>query len=44
MVVNILRINYKIPISDLSSIDISAYVHLKRIFKRMKFIPSEMEN
>lgn len=41
MAVNILRRDYKIPISDLSSIDISADVHLKRIFKRMGFIKNE---
>ncbi|MDR0900662.1 MAG: hypothetical protein LBM26_03290 [Methanobrevibacter sp.] len=40
MAVNILRRDYKINISDLSYIDISADVHVIRVFKRMGFVKS----
>lgn len=44
MASNLLVRNYKIPVRDYYSIDISADVHIKRIFRRMGFVPPESGN
>lgn len=44
MAVNILARQFKIPFSDYYSIDISPDVHIKRVMKRLGFVPENADN
>lgn len=44
MAVNILARQFRIPFSDYYSIDISPDVHIKRVMKRMGFVPKNANN
>lgn len=44
MAANILAREFKIPMKDYICIDISPDVHVKRVFKRLGFIPEDASN
>jgi len=44
MAANILARQFRIPFSDLYSIDISPDVHIKRVLKRMGYVPKDASN
>jgi len=44
MATNILARRFKIPIADYIYLDISPDVHVKRVFKRLGFIPKDAGN
>ncbi len=44
MAANILARQFKIPFSDYYSIDISPDVHIKRVMKRIGYVPENSDN